>query len=197
MSASHCRSPEQCAPMADSNGGRHAPAEPSRWVIRWADRVPAGGTVLDVACGYGRHARFFARRGYRVQAVDRDEAQIAGLRDVAGVAALCADIERAPWPYPEQQFQGIVVTNYLYRPLMQRLVDAVAPGGVLIYETFSAGHERYGRPRNPDHLLQPGELLEAVRGRLRVIAYEDVFTGETAPACIQRICASREPLPAP
>ncbi|HSQ04466.1 MAG TPA: methyltransferase domain-containing protein [Burkholderiales bacterium] len=174
----------------------HALSEPSPWVARWAERVPCGGVVLDVACGRGRHARYFAARGYRVEAVDRDAAAIAALHGIAGVTAVRADLEGGEWPYRGRLFEAVVVTNYLHRPLMSLLVDAVAPGGVLIYETFAAGHERYGRPSNPDYLLQPGELLEAVRGRLRVIAYEDVSQAEPTPACVQRLCALREPAPA-
>ncbi len=175
--------------MVASTREQHGTAEPSSWVRRWADRVPQAGTVLDVACGHGRHARFFAARGCRVHAVDRDEAAIAALSAVPGIVPVCADLESGPWPFAGERFEAVVVANYLHRPLMPLLLDAVAPGGVLIYETFAAGHERYGRPRNPDHLLRPGELLEGVRGWLRVLAYEDVDTGD---ACIQRICAARE-----
>jgi SAM-dependent methyltransferase len=179
--------------MADTRSDSHVISRPSAWVTRWAERVPAGGRVLDVACGGGRHACFFAARGYGVDAVDRDDAAISMLRGVAGVVALCADIEAGAWPYSGRRFQGVVVTKYLHRPLLPLLVDAVAPGGALIYETFAVGQERFGRPQNPDYLLQPGELLEAVRGRLRVVAYEDRVVTEPEPACIQRICAVREP----
>jgi len=179
--------------MAEEKIDPHGPGQPSAWVARWSESVPARGTVLDVACGSGRHARFFAARGYRVDAVDRDAAAIASLRGIVGVTAVCADMEGGEWPYRGRVFEGVVVTRYLHRPLMSLLVDAVAPGGVLIYETFAVGQERYGRPRNPDHLLQPGELLEAVRGRLRVAGYENILIADPAPACIQRICALREP----
>jgi SAM-dependent methyltransferase len=164
---------------------------PSAWVARWADRVPAGGRVLDVACGSGRHARYFAARGCTVEAVDRDAAALAPLSAVAGVTTRCADLEGAPWPYGGQAFAGIVVTNYLYRPLFPLLLAGLAAGGVLIYETFALGNERYGRPSNPEFLLKPGELLAAVRDRLRVVAYEDLFVAEPKPALIQRICAVR------
>jgi SAM-dependent methyltransferase len=164
---------------------------PSAWVVRWADRVPAGGRVLDLACGTGRHARYFAARGCSVEAVDRDPTALAPLSDVAGVTTRCADLETAPWPYSGQAFAATVVTNYLYRPLFPLLLSGLAPGGVLIYETFALGNERYGRPSNPEFLLKPGELLEAVRGRLRVVAYEDLFVAEPKPALIQRICAIR------
>ncbi len=162
---------------------------PSAWVCRWAEFVPAGGRVLDLAAGGGRHARWFAARGHPVEAVDRDAAALAALAGIAGLTARCADLESGPWPYAGQSFAGIVVTNYLHRPLFPYLLAALAPGGVLIYETFAAGNENYGRPANPDFLLQPGELLEIVRGRLRVIAYEDLFVSEPRPARVQRICA--------
>ena len=166
---------------------------PSAWVCRWADRVPAGGRVLDVACGSGRHARYFAALGHAVEAVDADPAMTARLAGVPGVTTRTADLEGATWPYPEERFAGIVVVNYLHRPLFSCLLAGLAEGGVLIYETFAAGNERYGRPSNPAFLLQPGELLEAVQGRLRVVAYEDLFVAEPRPARIQRICAVNAP----
>ncbi len=166
---------------------------PSPWVLRWADAAPSAGRVLDVACGQGRHARWFAARGYAVDAVDRSADGLANLTNVPNVTPLCADLEVGAWPYLNSggAYACVVVTNYLHRPLLPRLIDAVAPGGVLIYETFAVGNERFGRPSNPDFLLQPGELLEAVRGHLRVIAYEDVTIAAPRPACVQRICALR------
>ena len=162
---------------------------PSAWVVRWADRVPAGGRVLDLACGNGRHARYFAERGHPVEAVDRDPAVIDRLAGIPGISERCADLEQGPWPYEGQQFAGILVVNYLHRPLFPHLLTALAPGGALIYETFAAGNERYGRPSNPAFLLKPGELLDVVRGRLRVAAYEDLYVAEPRPARVQRICA--------
>ena len=166
----------------------HDVQTPSAWVCRWADRLPAGGRVLDVACGSGRHARHFAALGHPVEAVDRESAMPVRLAGISGVSARTADLEGAPWPYPGERFAGIVVVNYLHRPLIPQLLAALAPDGVLIYETFAAGNERYGRPSNPAFLLQPGELLEAVRGRLRVVAYEDLHVADPRPAVIQRIC---------
>ena len=162
---------------------------PSAWITRWADRVPAGGRVLDVACGGGRHARYFATRGHPVAAVDRDPAVLERLAGVPGVTALCANLEEGDWPYPGEQFAGIVVTNYLHRPLFAQLLPALAPAGALIYETFAEGNERFGRPSNPAFLLRPGELLDVARGRLRVLAYEDLFVNVPRPAMVQRICA--------
>lgn len=164
---------------------------PSAWVIRWSGLVPAGGRVLDLACGNGRHSRFFAARGHPVEAVDRDPAKLAALAGIPGISTRCADLEAREWPYPGDQFAGIVVANYLYRPLFPHLLAALATGGVLIYETFAAGNERYGRPSNPAFLLAPGELLDVVNGRLRVIAYEDLHVSEPRPAVVQRICATK------
>lgn len=159
-------------------------------MVRFAPRIPAGGAVLDLACGNGRHARFFRARGHPVCAVDRDDAALAPVRD-PGLELLAADLERAAWPLPGRIFAGVVVTNYLWRPLLPAIVAAVAPGGVLVYETFARGHERYGRPRNPDFLLLPGELLDAVRGELEVVAYKHGPVGEPPHAVVQRICAVR------
>ena len=168
----------------------HTIADPAPWVLRFAERVPAGGTVLDLACGAGRHTRLFLAQGYRVLAVDRDLAGIADLADHASLERLQADLEDGHQPpFAGRRFDGVVVVNYLHRPLLPALVTWVASGGVLIYETFAHGNERFGRPRNPDFLLRPGELLEAVRGRLRVIAYEDVTVTQPRPAAMQRIAA--------
>lgn len=167
-------------------------SEPSPWVVRFAGLVPAGGAVLDVACGAGRHTRLFMGRGHAVTAVDRDLAGVRDLADDPAVTLVEADLERGTRPpFAGQRFAGVVVTNYLHRPLLPAIVAAT--GGVLIYETFARGQEAHGRPTNPDWLLAPGELLEAVRGRLRVVAYEDVTDrgpgGERA--CRQRLCAVR------
>ena len=165
---------------------------PSDWVVRWADRVPPRGRVLDLACGSGRHARFFANLGCAVEAVDRDAAALATLEGTPGVTIRCADLEGGPWPYGDEFFSAIVVTNYLHRPLIPHLVAGLAAQGVLIYETFALGNERYGRPSNPKFLLKPGELLEAVHGHLSVIAFEEGLVEHPKPAMIQRICALRE-----
>jgi SAM-dependent methyltransferase len=166
----------------------------SVWVTRWAHLIAPGGAVLDVAAGSGRHARWLAARGHRVLAVDRDAEALASLAPGDSIDTLVADLETgAPWPLPGQTFAAVVVTNYLHRPLLGHLSEALAPGGVLIYETFAAGNGSVGKPSNPAFLLAPGELLEAVRGRLRVIAYEDGFIDEPRPAFVQRICAVRQP----
>lgn len=172
-------------------GGLHETLTPSAWVARWAGLVVEGASVLDVGCGCGRHARFFAARGHDVLAVDRDEAALASMGGVRGITTLCADIERAPWPLTGRTFGAVVVTNYLWRPLIPALVAALAPGGLLIYETFMRGNERYGRPSNPEFLLRSGELLEAVSGRLDVLGFEQGVVESPKPAVVQRICAVR------
>ena len=164
----------------------------SPWVARFADLVPAGGWVLDVACGGGRHAWFFLKRGHHVTGVDRDTSGVADLRDDPNVEICEFDLEaEKPWPFAGRAFGGVVVTNYLWRPILPDIVASVAPGGVLIYETFALGQEQFGRPHNPDFLLKPGELLDAVRGELRVAAYEDLVVEEPDTKAVQRIAAVR------
>ncbi|RAR60105.1 methyltransferase family protein [Paraburkholderia unamae] len=171
----------------------HGLSEPSRWVRRWAQLIAPGGRVLDVASGAGRHARWLAAQGHPVMALDRDAAALATLHGVAGVTSLECDLEGAPWPLAaDARFAAVVVTNYLHRPLMTRLIDALAPGGVLVYETFAQGNETVGKPSNPAFLLAPGELLAVCAPALRVIAYEDGFLSQPREAYIQRICAVRE-----
>lgn len=177
---------------AGSGGVHGMESAPSPWVVRWGTVAPAGGSVLDVACGAGRHVRWFAERGHAVLGVDRDPVSAAALAGIANATHLLADLEAAPWPFRGQSFAVVVVTNYLHRPLLPHLVEALAPGGLLIYETFAVGNERFGRPSNPAFLLRPGELLEAVRGDLRVIAYEDLEVAVPRPAMIQRVCARRD-----
>ncbi len=170
-------------------GPHHELESPSDWVRRFTPLIRAGGLVLDVACGGGRHARYLAGLGHRVEAVDRDTEALRRLAGIAGVTTRSADLESGPWPYTGRSFDAVIVTNYLHRPLFPHLLAALAAGGVLIYETFAAGNERYGRPGNPDFLLKPGELLELARGRLHVAAYEDLHVETPKPAMIQRICA--------
>ncbi len=165
--------------------------EPSPWVRRFAALVPEGGTVLDVACGGGRHARHFLGLGYAVVAVDRDVGPVADLAADPRAEVVRVDLEGGdPWPFAGRTFAGVVVANYLHRPLFSVVLAAVEAGGVLIYETFARGNERFTRPRNPDHLLCSGELLDLVRGRMQVIAYEHgIMQRGPLPGVIQRICA--------
>jgi SAM-dependent methyltransferase len=172
----------------------HGAQPPSAWVRRFTASLARGATVLDLACGQGRHARWLARRGHAVLAVDRDAACGAALAGEPGVRFLQADLEAAPWPFEGQRFDGIIVTQYLHRPLLAAIVAALAPGGLLVYETFAQGNERYGRPSNPDFLLAPGELLATCRD-LHVLAYEDGVLDLPRPARVQRIAAQRPPAP--
>jgi len=171
----------------------HGTEDVSPWVRRWSHLVPAGGAVLDVACGYGRHLRWFAAQGHPVTGVDRLGEAISSVANLG--EAVLADIENGPWPFAGRTFDGVVVTNYLWRPLLPAIVQSVAPGGVLIYETFAAGNETVGKPSRPDFLLQPGELLRACQD-LRVVAYEDGFADEPA-RFIQRIAAVRQGMSEP
>ncbi len=170
----------------------HGTEAPSAWVQRWSHLVRPGGTVLDVACGHGRHLRWFAQRGHPVTGVDRSAEAIVAVASLGTM--LQADIENGPWPLLQdgqpQAFDAVVVTNYLWRALFPVLLQSLAPGGVLIYETFTAGNETVGKPSRPDFLLQPGELLDVCRP-LRVAAYEDGYLA--APErFVQRIAAVRE-----
>ncbi len=167
----------------EGSQGHGGALTPSDWVRRWAPRV-AAGTVLDLACGTGRHSRLLLARGLQVVAVDRDAHVIPGARFIQ------ADLEDgSPWPLPGERFQAVVVTNYLHRPLFPQLVEALAPGGLLIYETFLLGNERHGKPSNPEFLLRPGELLEAFRG-LAILGFEEGVTAVPKPSMIQRLCAA-------
>ncbi len=152
---------------------------------RWAPLIRPGDRVLDVACGGGRHLRWLAAQGFQLTGVDRDAAALAPLQSLGRMVV--ADIEGGPWPLAGEAFDAVVVTNYLWRPLWPALRAALAPGGVLIYETFATGNAAFGKPANPDFLLQPGELLEACRG-LQIVAYEDGFL-DGPPRCVQRIVA--------
>ena len=169
----------------------HSRLEPSPWLLRFAPLIRVNGTVLDLACGSGRHLRWLHAHGWRVCGVDRDEAAVAPLRACAEI--IVADLEHAAWPLAGRQFDGVVVTHYLWRTLLPDIVAALAPGGVLIYETFAQGNESVGKPACADFLLAPGELLRAAQG-LRVVAYEDGFLD--APArFVQRVAAVREGAP--
>jgi SAM-dependent methyltransferase len=161
----------------------------SAWVARFAPLVPKTAPVLDLACGGGRHLRHFAGRGHAVTGVDIDLQGVGDLAGAEGIEIVAADIEAGPWPFAGRRFAGIVVTNYLHRPLLPLLAEVLAPGGVLIYETFAQGHQRFGRPATPAHLLQAGELLEAVRGRLQVVAYEHGEVASPRAGVVQRLCA--------
>ena len=168
----------------------------SSWVQRWAPLAPKG-TVLDLACGGGRHARHFASLGHPVLALDRDPGALIEAAG-QGIATLQFDLEQegAVWPFQDARFAAIVVTNYLHRPLFPALAASLAPDGILIYETFSQGNEKLGKPSNPHFLLAEGELLShAFTHGLRVIAFEDGYTGVPKPAMVQRLCASKPGFP--
>lgn len=160
---------------------------PSAWIRHWSPLVPPGGRVLDVACGHGRHMRWLAARGHPVTGVDRDGAALSSLEGLG--ETIQADIENGPWPFAGRTFAGVVVTNYLWRPLLPSIVASVAPRGVLLYETFAEGQETVGKPSRADFLLKTGELLEACKG-FRVVAFEDGFL-EPPLRFVQRIAAVR------
>jgi SAM-dependent methyltransferase len=173
----------------------HQSEKPLDWVARFAPLVKSGGTVLDLACGNGRHTHYLACLGYQVTAVDRDLSGISEIENAGTIELIGADLEDgSPWPLGSRKFNGIIVTNYLYRLLFPAIIDALDDDGVLIYETFSMGNKEYGRPSNPNFLLKPSELLSVCSDRLRVVAYEEGVLGTPSPAVKQRLCAVNRPL---
>ncbi|MEY4754529.1 MAG: hypothetical protein RJA44_2204 [Pseudomonadota bacterium] len=183
-------------PLQPAAAAPHGTGPVSAWVARWQALLPPGGRALDLACGAGRHVAWLAAQGLQVTAVDRDPAALQALRQLAvehpgRIEVLAADLEGASWPLPGQQFDLVLVTNYLWRPLLPTIATSVAPGGLLIYETFALGQEQLGRPRNPDFLLRRGELLDvAAQAGLQVLGFE---TGRLdAPVrIVQRLVARR------
>jgi SAM-dependent methyltransferase len=180
--------------MTEPANSRATVSPPSPWVERYAGLVPSGGVILDLAAGSGRHTRYFNNLGHSILAIDRDVSGLADLRAQLDIEIVELDLEsEAPWPLPGRRFAGIVVTNYLHRPLLPHLVAALAPGGILIYETFARGNERFGRPSNPDFLLRPDELLELAQASgLSVLAYEQAEVSQPKPAVIQHIAARND-----
>ncbi len=167
--------------------------KPSPWVLRHLDSIPAAGRVLDLACGGGRHTRRLLDAGYLVTAVDRDLSRVADLAEDARVHLIEADLEADPWPLEGESFAGVVVTDYLWRPLFPKIFASVAEGGVLIYRTFAQGQERYGRPRRPAYLLAPGELRDLVPEGWQELAYEHGLVAGEQPAMRQGVVALRAP----
>ena len=176
----------------------HADRQASPWITRFAPLVRPGAAVLDVACGGGRHTRLFLARGHPVTAVDVNASGLEDLRQHPQLEIVQADLEDgAPWPLPGHRFGAVVVTNYLWRPLFPPILEALEEEGVLLYETFARGSEAHGRPTNADFLLEPGELIEVVRGRLQIVAYEHGYVERPRPAIRQRLCAVRTDRPVP
>lgn len=166
--------------------------KPSNWIIKHIGLIPNTGTVLDLACGNGRHTRILLEYGCSVTAIDQDISGVSDLSDRAKLSAHALDLEnRSQWPFSGDRFSAIIVTNYLYRPLFPTIIKALAPGGILLYETFASGNESLGRPRNPKHLLVEGELLSTVMRHLHVVSYQHGKVNLPRPAVIQRICAVR------
>ena len=167
---------------------------PEPWIARFASQIPPQGRVLDLACGGGRHTRLFLERGHPVTAIDIDLSGIADLHEHSRLEALEADLEHDPWPLADRRFSGVVVTNYLWRPILPHILASLETRGVLLYDTFARGQERFGKPTNPAFLLEPGELLESVCGVLTVYAYEhgEVSLPDGRRAVRQRLYARRE-----
>lgn len=179
--------------MIDSKKRPHSSLKPSPWVTRFIPLIPHGGEILDLACGSGRHTRYLLNSGHKVTALDKDVSKVIMLTSNSNFSLSQWDLEtKDPWPFPDKSFSGIIVTNYLYRPLFHNLINALDENGVLIYETFSIGNEYYGHPINPDFLLNNNELFELCKNKLTVVAFEQgIVLRQTAPKVIQRICAQK------
>ena len=167
---------------------------PSPFILKWLPEIKPGGTVLDLACGRGRHTRVCLERGFEVTAVDIDTQGLGDLAGTAGPHIIAADLEHAPWPLGEVRFDAVIVSNYLWRPLFQTIRNAVAPGGLVVYETFAVGNERYGKPSNPDFLLQEGELEKVFADGFETLIFEQVVEQAPAPAVRQRLAARKKPV---
>lgn len=177
--------------MSEHGTPEETPLGADPWITRFSALVPPGGRVLDLACGGGRHTRLFRAHDHPVTAVDIHVGGVAELSSDPMTEVLEWDLEGQGWPLGDRRFAGVVVCNYLWRPLLPAIRDAVAPGGVLLYTTFAAGNERFGRPRNPDFLLRPGELLALLDERFEVRAYEHGERGDPPTACRQSVAAVR------
>ena len=165
---------------------------PSAWIERHSPLISRSGPILDIAAGRGRHTRFLLKKGHSVIAVDKN---LSYLRDIKTprLSLVQVDLEtRESWPFKNGVFAGVVVTNYLYRPLFGAIIASLAQGGFLIYETFARGNEKFGKPNNPDYLLEPGELIQVTLNKLHIVAYEDLIVEQPRPAQIQRICGRRD-----
>ena len=170
----------------------HDQQQPAPWFVRHAGLIGAGTSLLDVACGHGRHARFFAQRGAEVTAIDRDVTALQSLDATNNVTVVCRDIEGQAWPFAPHAFDTVIVCNYLWRPAFAALLATIKPGGVLLYETFMDGNERYGKPSRPDFLLRSNELLALTREAFRVVAFEE---GDERDAAGQP-CATKQKIAA-
>jgi len=169
----------------------------SAWILKFAARLAPGARVLDLACGNGRHSKALASLGCQVDAVDCDPTCGTLLAGVPGVSFACLDLESAHWPIEAGIYDAVVVCRYLYRPRLAALAAALRPQGLLLYETFAMGQERFGRPTNPDYLLQPFELARTFAPLLHVLAFEDGVLPGPPPARVQRLCAVRTGAGAP
>jgi len=164
---------------------------PSSWIVKFAPLIKSQGLVLDLACGSGRHAKWLAQQGYQVDALDRDPIATSSMQGIDGIRIQLIDLETTEPPSFEHSYDGIIVSRYLHRPLLTSLATILKPGGILIYETFMRGNERYGKPSNPDFLLMPDELLNTYSPLLNIISFEQGEVVEPKPAMLQRICAQK------
>lgn len=183
-------------PVNNTQTGAHrVTMNPSEWIVRYAPLIGEGASILDLACGSGRNGRVFLGGGRKVTFVDIDTSGVQDLAGVRGVEILEADLEGSShqgggWPFGQKRFDCVIVVNYLWRPILDDICAAVAPGGILLYETFMIGNEAFGRPRSPDFLLNPGELVDAAGEDFHILAFEEGAVG-TPPSAVKQALAAR------
>tara|TARA_B100000686_G_C16751726_1_gene952950 strand:+ start:1455 stop:2126 length:672 start_codon:yes stop_codon:yes gene_type:complete len=166
---------------------------PSSWLRRHSTLIPNSGLILDIAAGSGRHTQYLLDKDHAVVSIDKDVSHLAHIKN-SRLSIAKVDLEvPGSWPFKSAAFAGIIVTNYLHRPLFPHIIKALATGGLLVYETFAQGNQKFGKPTNPNYLLAPGELIRLTQEHLHIVAYEDVTVSQPKSARIQRICASKRP----
>ena len=169
---------------------------PSSWIMQQAERWPNGSKILDFASGYGRHSMALSSSfpgRFEILATDYNH---AALRELAAqfpnVKTLHTDLENTNiWPFADHDFDVVLVTNYLFRPRLPELFRLIRNEGFLAYETFADGNGTYGRPSNPNFLLNDGELPACLPNDFEILDYFHGKIDQPRPAIIQRLAAKR------
>ena len=170
---------------------------PSHWIMQQAKGWPNGAKLLDFAAGRGRHScalsNTFPGR-FNILAADNNRPALKALAaKCPSVKTLHTDLENMNiWPFEEDNFDVVLVTNYLFRPRLPALFRLVGKGGFLAYETFADGNAAYGRPKNPNFLLNEGELPASLTDDFLILDYFHGKIDQPRPAIIQRLAARRQ-----